>query len=706
MAPSPIDIQSFARTQLGLLAAEQAAEIAETSSLISLHSPSALQRAGVALINLVVSSQRTGLGGKTVVELSLDPAVSSSSNSQNELPEHGIRTGDIVLVSEQPAGSAKKREVKELERKGSRGVVTRVRRSDVAVALDGEKEAAGGASEGGVLAVLSGGGRVWCVKVADDVTFKRMTQTMQRLAEMSEADHTPFTRTLFGLSSPSPIPSSPSPSDPPIPWTDPTLNESQRAAIHFALSAPEIALIHGPPGTGKTHTLIELILQLVLHRNARVLVCGPSNISVDNIVERLAPHKIPILRLGHPARLLPSVLNHSLDVLTRTSEAGQIVQDVRAEMDAKQAAIKKTKSRRERKGIYAELRELRKEYRERERGCVSQLVRGSKVVLATLHGAGGYQLKGEEFDVVVIDEASQALEAQCWVPLLAAKKAVCAGDHLQLPPTIKSLNSKMGKAKKEKETGKGGDETVGKTTTASTPTTLETTLFDRLLALHGPSIKRMLTTQYRMHERIMRFPSDELYDGELVAAEAVKERLLKDLPYEGVAATDDTSEPLIFIDTQGGNFPEKADDEDGDQQQGGGGGGGGSATGKRSSSGKAVKASLHGESKSNELEAALVRAHVRKLVEAGVKAEDIAVVTPYNAQLALLAPLKETYPGIELGSVDGFQGREKEAVIVSLVRSNSDGEVGFLGEKRRLNVAMTRPKRSLTVIGDSETVSR
>lgn len=172
MAPAPVDIQSFARSQLSLLAAEQAAEIAETSSLISLHSPSALQRAGVALINLVVSSQRTGLGGKTVVELSLDPAVSSSSSSSaNELPEHGIRTGDIVLVSEQPAGSAKKREVRELERKGSRGVVTRVRKGDLAVALDGEKEAGG--SEGGVLAVLSGGGRVWCVKVADDVTFKR-----------------------------------------------------------------------------------------------------------------------------------------------------------------------------------------------------------------------------------------------------------------------------------------------------------------------------------------------------------------------------------------------------------------------------------------------------------------------------------------------------------------------------------------------------
>lgn len=355
--------------------------------------------------------------------------------------------------------------------------------------------------------------------------------------------------------------------------------------------------------TGKTHTIIELILQM-LKRGLRVLVCGPSNISVDNIVERLAPHKLPILRLGHPARLLPSVLNHSLDVLTQTSEAAAIVKDVRKEMDAKQASIRKTRSGKERRAIYGDLKELRKEYREREKKCVSTLVSGSKVVLATLHGAGGFQLKGEQFDVVVIDEASQALEAQCWVPLLSANKVVLAGDHLQLPPTIKSLNSKSTiKARDSEGIIKG--------------MTLETTLFDRLLALHGPAIKRMLTTQYRMHEIIMRFPSDELYESKLIAADAVKTRLLKDLPYE-VKETEDTIEPLIFWDTQGGDFPEKSEEEE---------------VGKKSGRG------LLGESKSNEMEAALVRLQVRKLVEAGVRPEDIAVITPYNAQVRYLPRL-------------------------------------------------------------------
>ena len=355
--------------------------------------------------------------------------------------------------------------------------------------------------------------------------------------------------------------------------------------------------------------MIELILQLV-KQGKRILVCGPSNISVDNIVERLSVHKLPILRLGHPARLLPSVVNHSLDVLTQTSEAGLIVKDVRSEMDAKQASIKKTRNGRERRAIYADLKELRKEYRERERRCVGTLVGGSKVVLATLHGAGGFQLRGEEFDVVIVDEASQALEAQCWVPLLAAKKAVCAGDHLQLPPTIKSTNSKI----KPKTKEGSGDIIKGMG--------LETTLFDRLLALHGPAVKRMLTTQYRMHERIMRFPSDELYEAKLVAADAVKARLLKVLPYD-VEDTEDTNEPVIFIDTQGGDFPEKNEEDDQQQPQ----------QQQKGTTKKTSLRSLLGDSKSNEMEAALVKEHVQKLVDAGVKPEDIAVITPYNAQV-------------------------------------------------------------------------
>ncbi|KAI1264153.1 DNA helicase, partial [Xylariaceae sp. FL1019] len=582
-----IDIQAFASTQRFLIDAELQSELETTSGLITNTSPKALQRAGLAITNLTVSSQRTGLGGRTVLSLSPDSATANG----DDIPENGIRTGDIVLISEQPAGSAKKREISELEKKGSRGVVTRIKNDAVFVAVDEDKDSS------------SLSGRVWLVKLADDVTYRRLNMTMEKLKNMTESDYTSFIRVLFGLSVPSPVPRDlhTDPEYGGIEWFDPSLNESQKDAVRFVLASKEVALIHGPPGTGKTYTLVELIRQMV-RRDLRVLVCGPSNISVDNIVERLAPHKLPILRLGHPARLLPSVVDHSLDVLTQTSEAGQIVKDVRTEMDVKQASIKKTKSGKERKAIYGDLKELRKEFRERERTCIDTLVKNSKVVLATLHGAGGHQLRDQKFDVVIIDEASMALEAQCWVPLLTAKKAVFAGDHCQLPPTVMSRNSKAKpKLKDDTEVIKG--------------MSLETTLFDRLLSLHGPGIKRMLTTQYRMHEAIMRFPSDQLYESKLLAYSAVKSRLLKDLPY-GVEDTEDTSEPVIFIDTQGGDYPEHNEDEE-------------SNTGKKGS----IR-SLYGESKSNEMETTLVREHVRKLIEAGVRASDIAVISPYNAQVS------------------------------------------------------------------------
>jgi len=643
---TPTSIPTFAQTQLDLLSRELQAELSETSLLASQHAPATLARAGLAILNLQLSTQRTGLGGKTVLELSLDPAVADTSTSSasaagsrggNEIPEHGIRVGDIVGVAEQPRGGERKKEKSEMGRKGVEGVVLKVTATAVQVALDKEEaDVPGGSgklwmcvyhndSSAPVLSFVCG--RV-CVadiyrvcnriKLANDVTYKRMNQVMSTMQKMSEQDYTPFMRVLFGQASITPVPADltdPDSETGRIQWVDPSLNDSQKDAIRFAMASREVALIHGPPGTGKTHTLIELILQL-LKLGQRLLVCGPSNISVDNIVERLSSHKVPMIRLGHPARLLPSVLNHSLDVLTKTSAAGEIVKDVRQEMDSKQGSIRKTRNGRERRAIYGELKDLRKEYRERERKCVDDLVRGSKVVLATLHGAGGFHLKNAPpFDVVIIDEASQALEAQCWVPLLAARKVVLAGDHLQLPPTIKSLNAKV-KKEDRKKADSGEQEDVEHSSDMVKEITLETTLFDRLLVLHGPSIKRMLTTQYRMHEQIMAFPSQELYEGKLIAADSVKTRLLTDLPYK-VQDTEDTREPLVFWDTQGGEFPEKAEDDQLD---------------KKGSKGKGL-----GESKSNELEAALVKIHVQTLVDAGVLPEDIAVVTPYNAQVGSIS---------------------------------------------------------------------
>lgn len=532
---------------------------------------------------------------------------------------------------------------------------------------------------------------------------------MNRLQKLTPASTSPLTQVLFNQSTPTSV--SPSDLEAPIEYTSDTLNPSQKAAIQHALASREISLIHGPPGTGKTHTLIELIQQLV-KRGSRILVCGPSNISVDNIVERLAPHKIPMVRLGHPARLLPGILDHSLDILSRNSDAAAVTKDIRDEMDQKQASISKTKTGKERKAVWGELRDLRKEFRHRETRVVADLIKSSKVVLATLHGAGGTVIKDEVFDVVIVDEASQALEAQCWIPIMGVKgvqKLVLAGDHLQLPPTIKSANMKNGGPTAAIAQGlvkkMQGLEVNGVKRTKEDDIRLETTMFDRLLKLYGDGIKRMLNTQYRMHEDINAFPSAALYNNELVSAEAVKTRLLSGLPYE-VKETDDTSVPLVYYDTQGGDFPEQIEDAE---------------------DGAKGKSALLADSKINEGEAALVRFHVRNLVKAGVREDDIAVITPYNGQLGVIRDLmKADFPSVEMGSVDGFQGREKEAVVVSLVRSNAKHEVGFLAEKRRLNgmlpgifdvwwaycanilrlVAMTRPRRHLCVIGDSETVGR
>ncbi|OQO06722.1 hypothetical protein B0A48_08509 [Cryoendolithus antarcticus] len=714
MPPTPLDPSLFATHQLTLLTHEHETSLAQTTTLTSTLSPKVLQTRGLALLNLTLLNTRTGLGGKTVLELGPDPALTSKDEDGTAgLGEHGIRVGDLCGVVAQPRGGERKAEKKEAEGKGVRGVVTRVRRGEIWVALDAEREGKDDERVPG-----EGGERVWLLKLDNSAPHNRLTHTMTLLSSLPSSQRTPLVDVLLGSSSPSPVP--PALTDPsPSPLLEP-LNPSQRQAVYHALSSREISIIHGPPGTGKTQTLIVLI-QLLLQENQRVLVCGPSNISVDNLVERLGSalkednKKVPMIRLGHPARLLRGVLNYSLEVLSRSSDAADILSDVRSELDAKTKSLSKTRSGRERKAVYAELKILRKEFREREKRVVGDLVKEAKVVFSTLHGAGGSALAHEAFDVLVIDEAAQALEAQCWVPVLIVGKTkggvgrmVLAGDDKQLGPTIMSTGSggskKEGvkKDKKGKENGtaikaealatNGATEVLESLTVTDTKDnklpSLETTLFTRLLALHGPSIKTLLNIQYRMHANISAFPSAALYNNELRPHPSVASRLLTELPYE-VAETEDTIAPLVFLDTQGGDFPESREDDDA------------SATARGKFRG------MLAESKLNPNEAALVAAHVARLVDAGVKEEGIGVVTPYNAQLGVLAGLlKERFPEVELGSVDGFQGREKEAIVLSLVRSNAEGEVGFLGEERRLNVAMTRPKRHLCVVGDSETVSR
>ena len=267
------------------------------------------------------------------------------------------------------------------------------------------------------------------------------------------------------------------------------------------------------------------------------------------------------------------------------------------------------------------------------------------MICATLTGLDSQLLAQRRFDVAVIDEACQSTEPAAWVPLFVPNKLVLAGDHCQLPPTVIS-----------NEAADAG---------------LAVSLMERLVGLHGPSIAQLLTVQHRMNNAIMAFSNDEFYGGHLVAHESVATHRLCDLP--GVRAEPLTELPVQFIDTAGASYDEELEEDTG--------------------------------SRRNGQEADLAVHKVRQLLEAGVAAANIGLIAPYRAQVRTLRERLADVPGLEIDSVDGFQGREKEAIIVSLVRSNPEGEIGFLSDIRRTNVALTRARRKLIVIGDSATLA-
>ncbi|TIC20686.1 P-loop containing nucleoside triphosphate hydrolase protein [Wallemia mellicola] len=551
---------------------------------------------------------------------------------------------------------------------------------------------------------------IYLVKLQDESTYNRLLQTIDKYDTLDQSNQlNPLMDTIFGLRKPTFFQESPSE------YLDNTLNQSQRDAVNLALKADHLALIHGPPGTGKSYTLIEIIRQLI-NQDKRILVCGSSNLAVDNILERLSVYNIPVTRLGHPARILNNLQTQTLEYQTSHSHQNEIVKDVKKELEDLMKDLKdgRIKGKLKRKNAWNEVKELRKEHRKRSIGVLNSLMTRAKVVLCTLHGAGGRQLQHQkEFDVCVIDESTQALEPSCLIPVLKAKKLILAGDPLQLPPTVLArpgqkkkermkIIPKEPKTKKEKEiSDKLAEVNISEHGNAASkisrvaptqPTlkplkSLEESLFERLIGIHGNSIKCLLSVQYRMHDMIMKYPSEAMYNSKLTAYEAVSKRTLMELP--NVADNDtekdevELSSPLVFIDTDGYDFFERIDSEE------------------------LKKGAVEEGSKYNENEVEIIKRKVQDLVHAGVRDSQIAIITPYQAQVGHLNnAVKPQFPGCEIGSVDGVQGREQEVVIMSLVRSNETGEVGFLKEERRLNVAMTRAKRQLIIVGNSATIKR
>lgn len=419
------------------------------------------------------------------------------------------------------------------------------------------------------------------------------------------------------------------------------LNDEQRAALDLADRALDLALVHGPPGTGKTTVLVEVIRRAVA-RGEQVLAAAPSNLAVDNLVERLVAAGLDVVRAGHPARVLETVLDHTLEARVGSQEAARIARGLVEEAFALRRDARKRKQRRG-PGRFSESREkerdaraLLAEARALEARAEAEVLSRAQVVLATLTGLDSPVLSGRRFPLAVVDEATQAIEPAVYLALLRADRAVLAGDHLQLPPTVLSAAAQAGG--------------------------LGLSLFERL-ARARPAAMVTLALQHRMNERIMAFPSAALYEGRLRAHPAVAGRAIDDAPLE-------------VVDTSGRGFEE--------------------ATPAGS------------ESKENEGEAALVASEVERILALGLSPADVAVIAPYDAQVQRLRTLlaDRVEAGLEVDTVDGFQGREKEAVVVSLVRANETGEVGFLQDVRRMNVALTRARSKLVVVGDGATVTR
>lgn len=601
-----------------LIDLEREAEKAENLRELRKFPVSQREARGKTVTGLTVDGFEGGMGGLTMVTLSRPP------RSGEELtPFHAMNAGDNVLVTF-PNGT---------EPGSMEGTLFRVDEQRVTVALNGPIPEDPEMIRGHCQIDLLG----------SDATYQRMRKALTTAAESKRSRLSTLREIFLGEEVPEKT------RIPKVIWLNRGLNEWQQDAVKRALAAQDVALVHGPPGTGKTTVLVEIIRQHVA-RGERVLATAPSNIAVDNILEKLLGTGLRVVRLGHPARTLESLRHGNL---TAQVEADPAYEEVK-ELDAYRERMIHRKSRfgRGRDQLGYDERQLRerevaklwRQARDLEMDISRHIVSGANVVLATHAGLSKRYVKGD-FDLVVLDEASQASEPLSWVPLTIAKKAVFAGDSNQLPPTIYS-----------KEAAEGG---------------LSTTLFDRLKEILPAASQTLLRVQYRMHEDIMRFPSDEFYEGKLIADESVAKHVASELP--GAAPSDLTSRPVTYVDTAGAGFDETWNELL--------------------------------ESRENKGEAELAVKLLYELLGSGIQPKDVAILTPYVAQAKRLKTMVQER-AVEIGSVDGFQGREKECVILSLVRSSESGQIGFLSDLRRLNVAITRARRCLIVIGDSATIGR
>ncbi|UII22879.1 AAA domain-containing protein [Fulvivirga ligni] len=432
------------------------------------------------------------------------------------------------------------------------------------------------------------------------------------------------------------------------------LNDSQQAAVNLINKAEDVAIIHGPPGTGKTTTIIEAILQTV-GKEQQTLVCAPSNAAVDLLVEKLSARGVNVLRLGHPARVTEDILSKTLDAKIAHHSDYKELKNLKQKAEEYRALGRKYKrhfgqaERRQRKLLLDEARSFKDEAEQLSFYITNDILNKAQVIACTLVGASNNAIKGISFKTVFIDEAAQALEPASWTPIIKSQRVIFAGDHHQLPPTIKSFTA-----------AKEG---------------LEITLFER--AIKNNSADVMLQEQYRMHTDIMSFSSRFFYKDKLTANSKVA----------GWTVFEDDG-AVEFIDTAGCGYFEQVDPES--------------------------------RSTFNTDEVNLLSLHLNQYIEQ-VQAigkldniQDIGIIAPYKAQTAALVEhfvenkhLPEQIKArTDINTIDSFQGQERDIIYITLTRSNEKGEIGFLSNARRMNVAMTRARKKLVVIGDSSTIGQ
>lgn len=458
------------------------------------------------------------------------------------------------------------------------------------------------------------------------------------------------------------------------PMKFPWLNPTQERAVNEVLWAKDVAIVHGPPGTGKTTTLVEAINETLM-RESQVLVCAQSNMAVDWISEKLVDRGINVLRIGNPTRVNDKMLGFTYE--RRFESHADYPQ-----LWAIRKAIRELRKNRKKgsENYHQKMDRLKSRAAEIELRINAELFGEARVIACTLVGSAHHLLEGMKFGTLFIDEAAQALEAACWIPMRRASRVILAGDHCQLPPTVKSI--------------------------AALRAGLGKTLMERI-AENKPEVVTLLKIQYRMNDEIMRFSSDWFYEGKVESAPQIKYRSVLD--YDHPITWIDTSNEENQITIEGEDAPEDSASASS------------AASAANQNSDLNFKEQFVGESfgRINKAEAELtlltLAEYFTKIGKQRVLEEriDVGIISPYRAQVQYLKKLIKKYEFfkpyrrlISVNTVDGFQGQERDVILISLVRSNDEGQIGFLKDLRRMNVAMTRARMKLIILGNKDTMTK